>query len=76
MVLNRMYRQALCHINLAAKSVEKVDEYELPRAEDAPMSMAVHLAKKEFVCGINSSQEKIATGVNENLRVFAFTEDQ
>ncbi|KAF5370100.1 hypothetical protein D9758_001205 [Tetrapyrgos nigripes] len=53
------------------RSVELVDEYELAKGEDNPMSMAAHPDGKNLVCGVNSALESLQKGVNENCRSFS-----
>ncbi|KAE9410285.1 WD40 repeat-like protein [Gymnopus androsaceus JB14] len=50
------------------RSIELKDEFELAAGEDAPMSMATD--GKTIVCGVNSAEELLARGENENCRVF------
>ncbi|EKM80201.1 hypothetical protein AGABI1DRAFT_57743 [Agaricus bisporus var. burnettii JB137-S8] len=45
------------------------------QVEDAPTSMAADPQSNTVVCGINSSQEKILKGENENCRVFTLRDD-
>ncbi|KAI0291709.1 WD40-repeat-containing domain protein [Russula brevipes] len=45
------------------------DELQLEIGEDAPMSMAAHPGGSSFVCGINSTIEKVEKGENSNCRV-------
>ncbi|EIN10603.1 hypothetical protein PUNSTDRAFT_132690 [Punctularia strigosozonata HHB-11173 SS5] len=52
--------------------LELVDEFELEKDGDAPMSIASRLSSNEIVCGINSTLEKQKNGQNENCRLFAF----
>ncbi|KZP24521.1 WD40 repeat-like protein [Athelia psychrophila] len=59
-----------------ARTIDLVDEHELEKGEDAPMSMAAYPNSRQFVCGINSTEDKLASGQNENCRVFAATEDK
>ncbi|KAH9994073.1 WD40-repeat-containing domain protein [Russula compacta] len=51
------------------------DELQLETGEDAPMSMAPHPGGFSFVCGINSTAEKVAKGENLNCRVYAVGDD-
>ncbi|PSR73491.1 hypothetical protein PHLCEN_2v10783 [Hermanssonia centrifuga] len=50
--------------------LELVDELELDKGEDAPMSMAGYPETKQLVCGVNSSAEALKTGENQNCRRF------
>ncbi|KAI0663153.1 WD40 repeat-like protein [Cubamyces menziesii] len=52
------------------KTLELVSELELAAGEDAPMSIAAHPSRDEIVCGINSSQEALKSGENQNCRVY------
>ncbi|KAJ7781405.1 quinon protein alcohol dehydrogenase-like superfamily [Mycena metata] len=58
------------------RSITLVDELELERGEDAPMSMAANLEAGTLVCGVNSPEEKLKTGENQNCRVYAFKEQK
>ncbi|KII95368.1 hypothetical protein PLICRDRAFT_48333 [Plicaturopsis crispa FD-325 SS-3] len=58
------------------RSLDLVDEFEMDKEEDAPMSIAANLETKEFVAGINSTLEKLANGENENCRVFGIKENK
>ncbi|KZT20765.1 WD40 repeat-like protein [Neolentinus lepideus HHB14362 ss-1] len=53
------------------KSMELLDEYELGKDEDVPMSMAAHPKTKAIVSGINSANERMLRGENENCRMFS-----
>ncbi|KAH6915234.1 quinon protein alcohol dehydrogenase-like superfamily [Coprinopsis sp. MPI-PUGE-AT-0042] len=55
--------------------VEQKVEFELEKGEDAPMSMAVHAESKTIICGVNSAEEKLLKGENENCRAFTVTGD-
>jgi prolactin regulatory element-binding protein len=48
-----------------------VDELELQKGEDAPMSMAADGQTNNIVCGINSAEENLKDGPNQNCRKFA-----
>lgn len=52
------------------KVLTQVNELELEKGEDAPMSMASRLETKEIVCGINSSAESLQNGLNQNCRKY------
>ncbi|KAJ7499072.1 WD40 repeat-like protein [Mycena latifolia] len=58
------------------RSINLIDELELERGEDAPMSMATHLEAGTLACGVNSPEEKLSKGENENCRVYAFKEQK
>ncbi|KAF8484523.1 WD40 repeat-like protein [Russula ochroleuca] len=51
------------------------DELQLEVGEDAPMSMAPHPSGSSFVCGINSTAEKVEKGENLNCRMFTVSDD-
>ena len=51
-------------------SFELVNEFELEKGEDAPMSMAADGKTKRVVCGINSSLDSLETTKNQNCRKF------
>ncbi|KAF7800109.1 hypothetical protein EIP86_011354 [Pleurotus ostreatoroseus] len=52
------------------KDLSLLDEYELEKGEDAPMSMAAYAATQQLVCGVNSSLEALEQGKNQNCRKF------
>ncbi|KAK2466360.1 hypothetical protein APHAL10511_002002 [Amanita phalloides] len=52
------------------RSIALVDEFELQSGEDAPMSMTADAESKTIFCGINSAQEVLEKGENQNCRVF------
>ncbi|KAI0722173.1 WD40 repeat-like protein [Cerioporus squamosus] len=56
--------------------VELVDELELASGEDAPMSMAAHPSREEIVGGINSSEDALKFGPNQNCRVYNVKENK
>ncbi|EGO01855.1 hypothetical protein SERLA73DRAFT_120500 [Serpula lacrymans var. lacrymans S7.3] len=58
------------------RSLHLLNELELEKDEDAPMSMATHLETKTVVCGINSTTEKLQKGQNENCRVFGLSGEE
>ncbi|TFK99074.1 WD40-repeat-containing domain protein [Pterulicium gracile] len=58
------------------RSISLVDEFELGKDEDAPMSMAAHPETNTLICGVNSVEEQIEKGLNENCRVYMLKEDK
>ncbi|KAI0370159.1 WD40 repeat-like protein [Pilatotrama ljubarskyi] len=58
------------------KKLDLVHELELASGEDAPMSMAAHPQREEIVCGINSSQDALQSGQNQNCRVYEVKENK
>ncbi|KAI0265145.1 WD40 repeat-like protein [Gloeopeniophorella convolvens] len=56
-------------------TLKLADELELEAGEDAPMSIAAYPEGSSFVCGINSTAEKVAKGENLNCRVYAVKDD-
>ncbi|KAI0306941.1 WD40 repeat-like protein [Multifurca ochricompacta] len=56
-------------------TLKLADEHQLGSGEDAPMSMAAHPDGTSFVCGINSTVEKVEKGENLNCRVYAVSDD-
>ncbi|KAL1946583.1 hypothetical protein VTO73DRAFT_14687 [Trametes versicolor] len=52
------------------KKLELLHELELASGEDAPMSIAAHPQREEIVCGVNSSQDALHSGQNQNCRVY------
>ncbi|KAG5635779.1 hypothetical protein H0H81_010139 [Sphagnurus paluster] len=55
-------------------SFELLDEFELEKGEDAPMSMAAHVETGTIICGVNSALEKLEKGENDNCRVISVQE--
>ncbi|KAG1753875.1 quinon protein alcohol dehydrogenase-like superfamily [Suillus paluster] len=55
------------------RQLEMLCEHELEKGEDAPMSIAAHPESRSFACGINSSEERLEKGENENCRVFSIS---
>ncbi|KAA1466269.1 WD40 repeat-like protein [Dentipellis sp. KUC8613] len=53
-----------------------VDELELERGEDAPMSMAAWADGAMVVCGINSPEDKMGKGENQNCRVYEVNDNK
>ncbi|TFK76068.1 hypothetical protein BDN72DRAFT_756973 [Pluteus cervinus] len=53
------------------RSIELLHEHELEKGEDAPMSMAAFAGDNTVVCGINSVEELLKKGENQNCRVFS-----
>ncbi|KAH9850052.1 WD40 repeat-like protein [Lenzites betulinus] len=58
------------------KKLELVHELELASGEDAPMSIAAHPQREEIVCGINSPQDALQKGQNQNCRVYDVKENK
>ncbi|KAI0637920.1 WD40 repeat-like protein [Trametes polyzona] len=58
------------------KKLDLLHELELASGEDAPMSIAAHPQREEIVCGINSAQEALQSGQNQNCRVYEVKEDK
>ncbi|KAG8952181.1 hypothetical protein FRC03_012227 [Tulasnella sp. 419] len=58
------------------KELELVHELQLEQNEDAPMTMAVHPEASEIVCGINSAEEKVKAGENQNCRIYSLEKDE
>ncbi|KIM90988.1 hypothetical protein PILCRDRAFT_811489 [Piloderma croceum F 1598] len=56
------------------RTLDLIDELELEKDEDAPMSMTAHPDNKQLVCGINSTPTKLEKGQNENCRVYDLQE--
>jgi len=56
------------------RSITQKAEFELEKGEDAPMSMAAHCESASIVCGINSTEEELKKGSNENCRVYTVGE--
>nr|GAT53998.1 predicted protein [Mycena chlorophos] len=58
------------------REITLVDELELARGEDSPMSIATNPEAGTLACGVNSPPEQLAKGENENCRVYAFKEQK
>ncbi|KAJ8595324.1 WD40 repeat-like protein [Rhizopogon salebrosus TDB-379] len=56
------------------RQLKMLCEHELEKGEDAPMSVAAHPESRSFACGINSSEQHLEKGENENCRVFSISE--
>ncbi|KAL1740509.1 WD40-repeat-containing domain protein [Schizophyllum fasciatum] len=54
--------------------LELLDELELAPGEDAPMSMAAARTASKIICGVNSSEDKLKAGQNDNCRVFSIAD--
>ncbi|KAH7931388.1 WD40 repeat-like protein [Leucogyrophana mollusca] len=67
-------RLRLYHVS-DERQLKMVDELELEKDEDAPMSMAADPENRTFICGINSTETKLKQGGNENCRMFSVTGD-
>ncbi|EKM59434.1 uncharacterized protein PHACADRAFT_249924 [Phanerochaete carnosa HHB-10118-sp] len=61
---------------IAHKSLEQLDELELDKGEDLPMSMAAWPETKRVVCGINSSEEALKITSNQNCRRYALEDNK
>ncbi|KAL1666125.1 WD40-repeat-containing domain protein [Schizophyllum commune] len=49
--------------------LKQVDELELAPGEDAPMSMAAARKASKIIAGVNSSEDRLKAGHNDNCRV-------
>lgn len=58
-------------VDFRERQLSLVEEHELSREEDAPMTIAIDHESKVLAAGINSSAAELEKGVNENLRIFA-----
>nr|VWO99661.1 Putative 6-4 photolyase [Ganoderma boninense] len=65
----------LYHVESDSK-LALLDELELASGEDAPMSMAAHPSRSEIVGGINSSEDALKSGPNQNCRVYNVQENK
>ncbi|KAF9976386.1 hypothetical protein BGZ73_008664 [Actinomortierella ambigua] len=66
---------AIYKVDRAGKKLDPLVERELSREEDAPMSINVHPKEDVVAFGINSSNNKIKAGENENCRIFQLSSD-
>ncbi|KAJ7368124.1 WD40 repeat-like protein [Mycena albidolilacea] len=58
------------------RAITLVDELQLEPGDDAPMSIAANLETGAFACGVNSPEEQMKKGENQNCRVFSFNEQK
>ncbi|KAK7061573.1 WD-repeats-region domain-containing protein [Favolaschia claudopus] len=58
------------------RTITLVDELQLDPGDDAPMSIAVDLETGTLACGVNSPEDKMKAGENQNCRVFSFKEQK
>ncbi|TDL29463.1 WD40 repeat-like protein [Rickenella mellea] len=58
------------------EKIELLDEFELAKDEDAPMSMTSDADLCNIVCGINSATELLVQGKNENCRLYNVQNDK
>ncbi|SPO25997.1 uncharacterized protein UTRI_02271 [Ustilago trichophora] len=63
-------------VDLSAQAIHKLDELKLSRDEDAPMAMAVNVAKSQIVCGINNAADGVKKGINQPIRIFDYSLQQ
>ncbi|RIA98720.1 WD40-repeat-containing domain protein [Glomus cerebriforme] len=61
---------------LSEKSLEKLTETILSGEEDRPTCIALHTKENIFSCNINSSEEKIKIGENNNCRIFQYSNEK
>ncbi|CAE6360317.1 unnamed protein product [Rhizoctonia solani] len=61
----------LYDVDETGAKLELLNELELEKDEDAPMSMAIDHGHNSFICGINGSIEKVEAGVNPHCRAFS-----
>ncbi|KAH8830698.1 WD40 repeat-like protein [Flagelloscypha sp. PMI_526] len=68
----------LYNINDASHAIELLDTVQLAPGEDAPMSLATAVSEPHptIVCGVNSPEEDMLRGQNENCRVFSVLENK
>ncbi|BGP51350.1 hypothetical protein JCM10450v2_007288 [Rhodotorula kratochvilovae] len=65
-------RLSMYTVDVKKRQLSLVEEHELSKEEDAPMTIAVHPPSHALVAGINSSAAQLEKGVNENVRVFSY----
>ncbi|GAA5888882.1 hypothetical protein JCM5296_005030 [Sporobolomyces johnsonii] len=65
-------RLSMYQIDTKKRQLSLLEEHELSKEEDAPMTIAVHRESKALVAGINSDVKMLEKGMNENLRVFSY----
>ncbi|CAE6469429.1 unnamed protein product [Rhizoctonia solani] len=64
-------RLRLYDVDETGANLDLVNELELEKDEDAPMSMAIDFQQNSFICGINGSMEKVEAGINPHCRAFS-----
>ncbi|KAF9408811.1 hypothetical protein BGZ94_002183 [Podila epigama] len=62
-------------VDTTSKTLTQLVEKVLNSVEDAPMSMSVHPTESSAAFGINSAQNKIEAGENENCRIFQYSNE-
>ncbi|GAA5920105.1 hypothetical protein JCM1841_004100 [Sporobolomyces salmonicolor] len=65
-------RLSLYQIDTKKRQLSLLEEHELAKEEDAPMTLAVHRDSSALVAGVNSDLKTLEKGTNENLRVFSY----
>ncbi|KAJ3550618.1 hypothetical protein NMY22_g344 [Coprinellus aureogranulatus] len=63
------------------RSIQQLHEFELEKGEDAPMSMVAHAEiitpqTSTIVCGVNSPEDQLERGFNENCRVYSVNDNR
>ncbi|KNC99154.1 uncharacterized protein SPPG_05411 [Spizellomyces punctatus DAOM BR117] len=66
----------LYDLNPLTLDMTPVAEHQFGKKDDGCMSIAVHPKEKAFVAGVNSPEDQVAEGRNENCRVFHLKGDQ
>ncbi|CAE6412430.1 unnamed protein product [Rhizoctonia solani] len=61
----------LYDVDETGAKLDLLNELELEKDEDAPMSMAIDYEHNSFICGINGSIEKVEAGINPHCRTFS-----
>ncbi|CAE6395950.1 unnamed protein product, partial [Rhizoctonia solani] len=61
----------LYDVDETGAKLDLINELELEKDEDAPMSMAIDYEHNSFICGINGSIEKVDAGINPHCRAFS-----
>ncbi|KAJ1678994.1 hypothetical protein EV182_002944, partial [Spiromyces aspiralis] len=69
-------RLVVLKLSIEERMLEKKTVLLLDSAEDAPTCLAISPKGDTVVCGINSSNEAIKAGKNENFRVFDFAKSE
>lgn len=57
------------------RQLSLVHQHVLSKDEDAPMTLAINHKTKQLAAGINSSVDRLNKGINENLRLFSYSDD-
>ncbi|CAG8726942.1 12609_t:CDS:10, partial [Ambispora leptoticha] len=66
----------LYNLQVTNWKIDKLSEIELAMDEDAPSGMAFHPEDNVVACAINSNEETIKAGENQNCRIFRYSNEK